>query len=131
MKIDSHVHFWKYDPVRDAWITDAMKDIQRDFLPSDVESVAHRNGIDGVVAVQADQSEVETHFLIELSKTHPIIRGVVGWIDLRSPELKDRLDYFAQYPIIKGWRHVVQGEPHDFLLGEAFQKGVAQLAAYD
>lgn len=131
MKIDSHVHFWKYDPVRDAWITDAMKDIQRDFLPVDVEAVAHRNGIDGVVAVQADQSELETHFLIELSKTHPIIKGVVGWIDLRSPDLEERLQYFSQYKIIKGWRHVVQGEPHDFLLGSNFQQGVAKLTLYD
>lgn len=127
MTIDSHVHFWKYNKQRDAWITDDMKVLQQDYLPEHFSPMARRNGIDGVVAVQADQSELETHFLVELAATHSFIKGVVGWIDLQDPKLEERLDYFSQYSIIKGWRHIVQGEPADFLYGKTFREGVAKL----
>ncbi len=129
--IDSHVHFWKYDKQRDAWITNDMKILQQNYLPEHFSLTAKRNEVEGVIAVQAHQSELETHFLVELSKTHPIIKGVVGWIDLRGGNLEDRLLYFSQYPIIKGWRHIVQAEPDDFLLREDFQRGISCLAKYN
>ena len=129
MIIDSHVHFWKFDKKRDAWITDDMKILRQDYLPSHLSTTLKRNGVDGCVAVQASQSELETHFLVELSKTHPEIKGVVGWIGLQDPEIEKRLDYFSRYPIIKGWRHIVQSEPGDFLLKEDFQRGIAAIAA--
>lgn len=130
MTIDTHVHFWKYDKKRDAWITDDMKVLQQDYLPGQLASTLKRNGVDACIAVQADQSELETHFLVELSKTNDIIKGVVGWIDLRNENIQERLAYFSQYSIIKGWRHVVQGEPDDFLLGKEFQRGIAALQPY-
>lgn len=131
MMIDTHVHFWKYDARRDAWITDDMKLLQQDYLPEHLSVTLRRNGVEGVVAVQADQSELETHFLKELADTHPLIRGVVGWTDLLSPDLPQRLHYFSQYPVIKGWRHIVQAEPDEFLLNPAFQAGVRKLAEFN
>jgi L-fuconolactonase len=131
MTIDSHVHFWKYNKKRDAWITNDMKILQKDYLPEHLSLTLKRTGIDGCVAVQADQSELETHFLVELSKTHSIIKGVVGWVDLQNENIEDRLLYFSQYPIIKGWRHIVQSEPNDFLLGKNFQRGIKALQAYN
>ncbi|MCW3120507.1 MAG: amidohydrolase [Chitinophagaceae bacterium] len=129
MTIDTHIHFWKYNKQRDAWMDD-MKILQKDYLPENVSLTLTRNGIDGCVAVQADQSELETHFLVELAKTHPIIKGVVGWIDLQNENIGERLSYFSQYPVIKGWRHIAQGEPHDFLLRKSFQRGISYLQAY-
>ena len=123
MVIDSHVHFWKYDKKRDQWMKD-MKVLQQDYLPGTLAATFKRNEIDGCVAVQADQSELETHFLVELSKTSPIIKGVVGWIDLRAPNVKERLEYFSQYGIIKGYRHIVQGEPLEFLYRQNFREGM-------
>jgi L-fuconolactonase len=131
MQIDSHIHFWKYDKVKDSWITDDMKVLKQHYLPEDVAFTFKNNRIDGCVAVQASQSEVETHFLIELSKTHPVIKGVVGWVDLQSGDVDKRLEYFSQYPVIKGWRHVVQSEPDDFLLCPDFQRGIAALQPYN
>ena len=128
--IDTHVHFWKYDKVRDAWMED-MKTLQQDYLPETVAGTFHRNGVSGCVAVQADQSELETHFLVELAKTHPVIKGVVGWVDLQNEKVEERLQYFSQYHSIKGWRHVVQGEPDDFLLRSAFQRGVKALQPFN
>lgn len=124
MTIDSHVHLWKYDRGRDGWITDAMAVLQRDFLPADLEPLARVHGIDGVIAVQASQSEEETEFLADLAAAHPLIRGVVGWVDLLDPEVEGRLERFAGLPVIRGWRHIVQGEPAGFLRRREFQAGV-------
>ena len=130
MIIDTHVHFWKYDKVRDAWITNDMKILRQDYVPAHLIPTLKRNDVDGCVAVQAGQSEYETHFLVELSKTHPEIKGVVGWIDLLNKNLEERLQFFSQYNIIKGWRHVVQSEPDDFLLRADFQNGIRALQLY-
>src|SRR6185436_13083431 len=108
MQVDAHVHFWKYNKSRDGWITSDMKILQQDYLPQTLASTLRRNNVDGCVAVQASQSELETHFLTELAKTQPIIKGVVGWIDLQAADLDQRLSNFSQYIAIKGWRHIVQ-----------------------
>jgi len=130
MRVDSHVHFWHYDEQEYDWISDGMEVLQQDYLPRHVARTLNRNGLDGCVAVQARQSELETHFLVELAKTNEIIKGVVGWIDLRDENLEERLQYFSQYPQIKGWRHVVQGEPDDFLLRKDFQRGIQALQPF-
>ena len=67
MLIDSHIHFWNYDKVRDAWITDEMQVLQKNYLPQILQPVIERSDADGVIAVQADQSEEETNFLLRLS----------------------------------------------------------------
>lgn len=122
--IDAHQHFWKFDPVRDAWITPDMSAIRRDFFPSDLEPLLKQNNFEGCVAVQADQSEKETMFLLSLAEQSPMIRGVVGWIDLRRADLKERLQYFSSFKKLKGFRHIVQAEPKGFLRDRTFIKGV-------
>ena len=131
MVIDTHVHFWQYDKKRDAWITDQMKTLQQDYLPQAIAGTLRRNGVDGCVAVQADQSELETLFLKELAGTHEMIKGVVGWVDLQSELIEERLRYFSQFAVIKGWRHIVQAEPDDFLLRPAFQRGISMLQPFN
>ncbi|GEP93792.1 amidohydrolase family protein [Chitinophaga cymbidii] len=132
MIIDAHQHFWIFDPVRDAWITEDMSAIRRNFLPADLAPVLQANGVDGCVAVQADQSEAETDFLLQLAAENSFVKGVVGWTDLRSARLDERLDHYAQFPLLKGFRHIVQGEPDPaFLLREDFCKGVKALARHD
>lgn len=129
--IDAHVHFWKFDKKRDTWITREMSVLRQDYLPEHLSLSLQRNGVNGVIAVQADQSELETHFLVELAATHPLIKGVVGWVDLRKENIEDRLHYFSQYPVIKGFRHIVQSEPSGFLADEAFLKGIGLLHQFN
>lgn len=131
MKIDAHQHFWKYDSVRDSWIDDTMKVIRKDFLPSDLSPIYRKNGIDGCVAVQADQSEEETLFLLEHAKENPFIKGVVGWVDLLSEKVDERLAHFSQNKKFKGVRHIVQDEANDFMLRTDFQNGIQKLQKYD
>ena len=129
--IDSHIHFWKYDRARYPWIDNNMKILQKDHLPEHVSQTFQRNGIDGCVAVQAESAEVETRFLVELAATHPVIKGVVGWTDLTSSNVARKLEEFAVYSIIKGYRHIVQSEADDFMLRKDFRNGIAALAAYN
>jgi L-fuconolactonase len=131
-RIDSHQHFWIYDPVRDAWIDDTMSAIKKDFLPDDVKPLLDENNIDGCVAVQADQSENETHYLLDLKKKYDFIKGVVGWVDLRAENIEERLEYFSQFEALKGFRHIVQSEPQDdYLLRPDFCRGISLLAKYN
>jgi L-fuconolactonase len=125
MRIDSHQHFWKYNPVRDQWITDEMAALKRDFLPEDLLPELRANQMDGSVAVQADQSEAETQFLLELAKQNSFISGVVGWIDLRADNVAERLAAFSQNKKLRGFRHIVQAEFDDrFMLQPQFLKGI-------
>jgi L-fuconolactonase len=131
MKIDAHQHFWRYDAQRDDWITDEMSVLRRDYLPDELLGELATNGMDGCVAVQADQSERETIFLLELAAQRSAIAGVVGWVDLRSADVRARLKYFSQFEKLCGFRHIVQAEPDDqFLLRDDFQRGIASLQEF-
>ncbi|MGB5271792.1 MAG: amidohydrolase family protein [Eudoraea sp.] len=131
MVIDSHQHFWKYDPVRYGWIDDSMKVLQKDFLPADLGPILKDNEVDGCVAVQADQSEAETEFLLGLAAENKFIKGVVGWVDLRADDVDKRLAHFSQDKKLKGIRHIVQEEPDpEFMLRKDFQNGIGHLAQF-
>lgn len=131
MIIDSHQHFWKYNPVKHSWINEQMTVIRRDFLPSDLKPVYAKNGVDGCVAVQADQTLEETDFLLELAHNNAFIKGVVGWADLRCPDVDGVLEKYAKDKHLKGYRHIVQEEAdHNFLLRSDFLRGISKLEQY-
>jgi L-fuconolactonase len=127
MRIDSHQHFWIYNRERDSWITDDMKVIQQDFLPADLEPILHQHQLDGCVAVQADQSQREGSFLLELANENPFIKGVVGWVDLMEEDLPVVLKWCKYLEKLKGFRHILQAERKGFMLQPAFIKGVRLL----
>lgn len=132
MKIDSHHHFWKYDPVTYSWMNDSMGILKRDYQPEDLKEVIDSAKIDGVISVQADQSMRETEDLLKHASECSFIRGVVGWFPLAEPELDGLLESYATNPLLKGVRHVVQDEADDqFILGNAFNKGIRRLKAYE
>ena len=131
IRIDAHQHFWQFDPVRDAWIDDTMSVIRRDFLPEDLQPLLSENNVDACVAVQADQSETETEFLLALAEKNNFIKGVVGWVDLRKENVEERLAHYAKNSLFKGVRHIAQGEADDFLLRADVQRGIGFLAQYN
>lgn len=132
MNIDSHQHFWHYDPRRDAWITDEMAVLKRDFLPEDLLPKLHANQVEGSIAVQAAQSEAETTFLLELAEQFDEIKGVVGWVDLCAPNLPERLEHLSHFDKLLGFRHIVQSEPDDrFMLRQDFLMGIRQLQQFE
>src|SRR5277367_1450250 len=128
MQIDSHQHFWRYDPARHDWINQDMSVLMRDFLPEHLIPELSAHGIDGCVAVQADQSEDETIALLDLAAQNRQIMGVVGWVDLAAPNVDARLEYFSKFKKLRGLRHIAQAEPDDsFLLRDDFCRGVGLL----
>jgi L-fucono-1,5-lactonase len=127
-RIDAHQHFWKYDPIRDGWIGPEMAVIQKNFLPGDLFPVLQAAGIDGCVVVQSDQSEEENEFQLKNAAEHAFIKGVVGWIDLQSPAVEERLAYYRRFSKLKGFRHVLQGEKdRALMLKPEFKRGIGLL----
>jgi L-fuconolactonase len=131
LRIDAHQHFWKFDPIRDSWITDDMKVIQKDFFPADLKPVLKAARMDGCVAVQVDQSEDDNDFLLDHAARHDFIKGVVGWVDLQSPLVEERLNHYQRYPKMKGFRHILQGEKdRALMLKPAFKRGIGLLQQF-
>jgi L-fuconolactonase len=131
MKLDSHQHFWRYDAAQYPWMQPAWP-IRRDYLPPDLKPLLAAAGLDGAIAVQARQMLQENRFLLDLADSHPLVKGVVGWVDLRSDRVEEQLSEFARHPKFLGVRHVVQDEPDDnFLLGTAFQRGIGKLKQFN
>jgi L-fuconolactonase len=136
MQIDAHQHFWGYHPAEYEWINDSMAILRRDFMPADLEREMAAVGIDGAISVQARQSLGETRWLCELAAAHPFIKGIVGWVPLTDPGVKEHLGTLAHCHTLKAVRHVVQDEPDDqFLLRDDFNRGIDALGdfwlAYD
>lgn len=131
MRIDSHQHFWKFDRARGSWITDDMSVLRRDFLPQDLAPELQSHKIDGTIAVQADQSETETRFLLDLASQFSEILGVVGWVDLCSPNVRASLQQYVSCRKLCGVRHIAQAERDDrFLVRETFVRGISCLAEF-
>ena len=131
MRIDAHQHFWKYNEVRDSWITDDMAVIQRNFLPEDFKPLLNDNKIDGSIIVQSDQSKEENIFQLANALQNEFVKGVVGWIDLQSDNVSENLEYYKEFKKLKGFRHVLQGErQRDFMLRPNFKRGIGKLREF-
>ncbi|TRZ42301.1 amidohydrolase family protein [Robertkochia solimangrovi] len=127
MIIDAHQHFWNYDPIRDSWIDDSMSVLRQDFSPEAARKLLRAKGISGCVAIQADQSEEETRFLLTQAERYDVIKGVVGWVDLRGSKVEERLEYYKMNSFFCGVRHIVQAEPVGFMEDKNFRNGISKL----
>lgn len=130
MKIDAHQHFWNYHPVTHSWIDDSMQLIRKNFLPETLGPLLLDAGIDGCIAVQADQTEEETKFLIGLANQNDWIKAVIGWVDLKADDIEEKLTYWKQFSILKGFRHILQAESPEFMLSKEFIRGISALQKF-
>ncbi len=127
-KIDAHHHLWQYDKENYGWIDQSMGVLRRDFLPPDLYKELRSAGIDGAVAVQAQQTLTETAWLLSLADQFSFIRGVVGWAPIASEDFSTHLDHLRSHRKLKGLRHIIQSEPDDnFILDASFNRGIARL----
>jgi L-fuconolactonase len=127
-KIDAHHHLWLYDQQNYGWIDQNMGVLRRDFLPADLDKELRSAGIDGAVAVQAQQTLSETAWLLSLADQFSFIRGVVGWAPIASEDFSTHLDHLQSHGKLKGLRHIVQSEADDnFILDASFNRGIARL----
>jgi L-fuconolactonase len=73
------------------------------FLPNDIEPLLSKTGFQGCVAIEARQMPKENDWLLNLARSHPVIKGVVGWVDLAAPDIAARLEALAVHPEVKGF----------------------------
>ncbi|MGF1582637.1 MAG: amidohydrolase family protein [Gemmataceae bacterium] len=113
--IDSHQHFWQHSlPFDYSWQdTPQLAPIRRDFLPTDLKPLIDQVGVKHTVFVQTQHNVEENRWVLGLAEQHDFIAGVVGWIDLASPQCEDQLLEFKNNPKFVGIRHVTHDEPDD------------------
>jgi L-fuconolactonase len=132
LRIDSHQHFWKYDPKKHYWMNEQMSKLKKDFLPENLEPILGRHEMSGCVAVQAAQDLEENDFLLNLASQHKFIKGIVGWVNLRDAAVERLLEQYEDQPLMKGFRHILQDEPDpQFMLQKDFLNGIGLLAKFD
>lgn len=131
MVIDTHHHYWNYNPVDFDWIDDDMATIRRSFLPVDLATTLKGTNVTGVVTVQARQIVEETEWLLKQAEENGFMKGIVGWLPLAADGIQELLEKYSANPWLKGVRHVVQGEPDpEFILGKDFNRGISLLKQY-
>jgi L-fuconolactonase len=109
-------------------MSEEMAPLKRDYLPEDLQPLLKAAGFDGSIAVEARQNLEETRWLLEIAERHEFIKGVVGWLDLCSPDLPAQLERFGTHAKLVGVRHVLHDEPDDnFMLRPEFLRGIARL----
>ena len=132
MRTDAHTHFWRYRPEAYPWIGPGMEALAHDFLPPDLEPLLEETGIDATVAVTVRHTDSETEWLLGLAEIYPFIKGIVGWVDLRSPNLRRRLERLAPSRKLRGVRHPIQDEADpQFMLQPDFLRGIGMLHGFN
>lgn len=115
-RIDSHQHFWRPTRGDYTWLradVPALAPLVRDFLPEHLAPLLQAHGVQQTVLVQAADAEAETDFMLELATAHDVIGGVVGWVDLASPDAVVSIERMARHPKFKGVRPMLQDLPDD------------------
>ena len=131
MRIDSHQHFWIYNSDEYGWISSDMEILRKDYLPDQLKTELSSTGFDGSVAVQARQSLAETQWLLNLADQYSFIKGVIGWVDLCSPDVEEQLIQFSGNPKLVGIRHIIHDEQDEnFMLRKSFLRGIAYLKKF-
>lgn len=124
--IDAHQHFWELGKFRDDWLrTPEHRAICRTYTPADLLPHLQATGVDGTVFVQTQHDLAENRWALKLAAGNPFILGVVGWVDLASPNCASQLAEFRQNPKFVGVRHLTHEESDpDFLIGAEVLRGL-------
>jgi len=109
--LDSHVHVWRLDAPECVWPDAGWPAIHRDFTLADLRSAATGVELSGVILVQSQPDYRDTDRLLALAATDPLVKGVVGWVDVASPVAPERIAALAVHPKLKGLRPMLQSIP--------------------
>ena len=127
--IDAHFHCWQLDRGDYGWLTPDLAPIYRDVAVHEWAQHAQAHGITGGVLVQAAPTEAETHFLLAQADANPQVLGVVGWVDMLTPDAPARITQLARHPKLKGLRPMLQdiADP-DWMLQPALTPALQAMA---
>lgn len=115
--IDAHQHFWSLATPGHEWPTADLPRIHRDFGPADLEAESRDVTLAGTVLVQSQPTDADTDWMLALARDHPLVKAVVGWVDLANPAAPDRIAALAREPKLRGVRPMLQSiDDTDWLL---------------
>ena len=106
--IDAHFHAWALARGDYGWLTPALKPIYRDVPVAEWQVLAQAQGIQGGVLVQAAPTDAETQYLLAQARLHPMVKGVVGWVDMQALDAVAQVERLAREPLLKGLRPMLQ-----------------------
>lgn len=132
--IDAHHHLWLRS-TRPPWVDPQVTPVlDGDFGPERFDEVARAARVEATVAVQAVPSEDETIGLLRWARDYSTIAGVVGWVDVASPLVAERVAALREAPggeRLVGIRPLVQDEPDPHYLDhDSVRQGVAEVGAH-
>jgi L-fuconolactonase len=128
---DSHVHFWDRSLRGYPWLS-GFPQIAGPHLPSDLANEAAPEAPGRIVFVQADCTrdcaQQEVSWVESISLQGPRVAGIVAFAPMdRGPGTREALVALAAHPLVKGVRHLIQGEEDPrFCLSPAFVSGVRE-----
>lgn len=105
--LDSHIHFWRIGGPGHSWPDAEWPRLHRDFLPDDLRAEAAGLDLVGGVLVQSQADDRDTDWMLALDD--PLIRAIIGWVDLAYPGTPRRIAELARQPRIRGFRPMLQG----------------------
>lgn len=115
--IDAHQHFWSLGTPGHEWPGAGDAPIHRDFGPADLAIEAHGVPLAGTVLVQSQPTNADTDWMLGLAEAEPMIRAVVGWVDLAAATAAERIRSLAGKAKLRGLRPMLQSLPQtDWLL---------------
>ena len=128
--VDSHQHFWQLcQPFDYGWLNaPQLEPIRRDYLPADLKPLIRQAGIDRTILVQTQHDVGENDWAFSLADDNEFIAGVVGWLDIASPNVEKQLQELRRHPKFVGVRHLTQDEADDdFIIREDILRGLKVL----
>jgi len=125
--IDAHQHFWRLGEHDCTWPTSDLVAIHRNFEPEEFEQLAAREGVSGSVLVQSQESDRDTDWLLEVASGSDLVKAVVGWADLLSPEAPKRIAELATRPKLRGLRPMLQSLPDGWIADPALDPAIATM----
>jgi L-fuconolactonase len=99
-------------------------------MPEDLRPDLQDQGISGCIAVQADETENETRFLLDLAAEFDWIKKVVGWVDLTAKDIESQLERYQAEPKLGGFRAILQSREPEAMEDASFLKGIGHLAKF-
>ncbi|MBT7972051.1 MAG: amidohydrolase family protein, partial [Verrucomicrobia bacterium] len=121
--IDTHVHLWHLDrPEGIYWIPKDSRALYRSFMPKDHEAIAQKNGVNGVVVVQAGQHLPDNQWNLDVTAHNKALyRGVVGNLSqvIGTDRFQPLFDKLCQNDRYLGYR--ISGRAQKTLTGEFYR----------
>ncbi len=130
--LDTHVHLWTLDDGEQFWARDKIAALHRDFTADDLRRARSGCGVGGAIVVQACPSASDTRHWLARAAGSEQIAGVVGWVDLFAPDLREQVQDYLRSPAFVGLRLMPQDTfGADWMADPRAHAAVATLQALD